>query len=107
MPQVTDQQRLAALNRLLSLGKLDLLKSAQSGILYRLKNNLDPSSLMTNNSDMDEKLVYTVIKESNNKGIWIRDISTKTNVKSALLNKTLKNLEVSKNLISRTHSLNF
>jgi hypothetical protein len=96
MPQVTDQQRLAALNRLLSLGKLDLLKSAQSGILYRLKSNLDPSSLMTNNSDMDEKLVYTVIKESNNKGIWIRDISTKTNVKSALLNKTLKNLEVSK-----------
>ena len=95
MPQVTDQQRLAALNRLLSLGKLDLLKSAQSGILYRLKNNLDPSSLMgTNNSDMDEKLVYTVIKEASNKGIWIRDISTKTNVKSALLNKTLKNLEV-------------
>ena len=29
MPQVTPQQRLAALNCLLSLGKLDLLKSAQ------------------------------------------------------------------------------
>jgi len=43
---------------------------------------------------MDEKLVYTVIKEAGNKGIWIRDIGTKTNVKSAVLNKTLKNLEV-------------
>lgn len=32
MPQVSAQQRLAALNRLLSLGKLDLLKSAQLGI---------------------------------------------------------------------------
>lgn len=62
--------------------------------MYRLKNNLDPSSLMSNNSDMDEKLVYTVIKEAGNKGIWIRDIGIKTNVKSAILNKTLKNLEV-------------
>lgn len=50
--------------------------------------------LMTNNPDMDEKLVYTVIKEAGNKGIWIRDIGIKTNVKSAVLNKTLKNLEV-------------
>ncbi len=33
LPQVSAQQRLAALNRLLSLGKLDLLKSAQLGIV--------------------------------------------------------------------------
>jgi hypothetical protein len=31
MPQVTKEQRLATLNRLLSLGRLDLLKSAQLG----------------------------------------------------------------------------
>lgn len=105
MPQVTAQQRLAALNRLLSLGKLDLLKSAQLGIVYRLKDNLDPSSLMTNNSDMDEKLVYTVIKESENKGIWVRDISVKTNVKSTALNKTLKSLETKK-LIKSVPSVN-
>ena len=105
MPQVSAQQRLAALNRLLSLGKLDLLKSAQLGIVYRLKDNLDPSSLMTNNSDMDEKLVYTVIKESGNKGIWVRDISIKTNVKSTALNKTLKSLETKK-LIKSVPSVN-
>ena len=104
MPQVTPQQRLAALNRLLSLGKLDLLKSAQLGIVYRLKDNLDPTSLMNNNSDMDEKLVYTVIKESGNKGIWIRDIAIKTNVKSTALNKTLKSLE-SKKLIKSVQSV--
>ena len=107
MPQVSAQQRLAALNRLLSLGKLDLLKSAQLGIVYRLKDNLDPATaLFTNNtSDMDEKLVYTVIKESGNKGIWIRDISIKTNVKSTALNKTLKNLETKK-LIKSVASVN-
>ena len=60
---------------------------------------------MTNNSDMDEKLVYTVIKESGNKGIWVRDISSKTNVKSTALNKTLKSLETKK-LIKSVPSVN-
>jgi DNA-directed RNA polymerase III subunit RPC6 len=108
MPQVTAQQRLAALNRLLSLNKLDLLKSAQLGVVYRLKDpsKLDPNSLLSNsNSDMDEKLVYAVIKESTNKGIWIRDISIKTNVKSTALNKALKSLE-SKKLIKSVQSVN-
>lgn len=67
LPLVTSQQRLAALNRLLSLGKLDLLKSAQLGIVYRLKDKLDPTSIVANSTDLDEKLVYTVIKESGNK----------------------------------------
>jgi DNA-directed RNA polymerase III subunit RPC6 len=103
MPLVTAQQRLAALNRLLSLNKLDLLKNSQLGIVYRLK---DPNSLLSNtNSDMDEKLVYAVIKDSGNKGIWIRDISMKTNVKSTSLNKALKSLE-SKKLIKSVQSVN-
>lgn len=105
LPLITAQQRLAALNRLLSLGKLDLLKSAQMGIVYRLKDKLDPTSIITNSSDLDEKLVYTVIKESGNKGIWIREISMKTNVKSTALNKTLKNLETKK-LIKSVASVN-
>lgn len=110
MPQLTDQQRVAAVNRLLSLGKLDLLRSPQYGMVYRLKDNLDPSLLAgtgpgTSSSDMDEKLIYTVIKESGNKGIWIRDISTKTNVKSLAFNKALKSLETKK-LIKSVQSVN-
>lgn len=82
MPQVTAQQRLAALNRLLSKQKIDLLKSAQLGIVYRLKEkdkltdhqltaasgDSQSSNLGFGSVDMDEKLVYTVIKESGNKG---------------------------------------
>jgi DNA-directed RNA polymerase III subunit RPC6 len=80
MPQVTAQQRLAALNRLLSKQKIDLLKSAQLGIVYRLKekdkltdhqltaSSGDSQSSNLGSVDMDEKLVYTVIKESGNKG---------------------------------------
>lgn len=108
LPQFSPQQRLAALNRLLSLGRLDLLKSSQLGIVYRLKDNLDPTQLNTStgsgNSDMDEKLIYAQIKESGNKGIWIRDIATKTNVKSLALNKALKSLET-KRLIKSVQSV--
>ncbi|CAF0812065.1 unnamed protein product [Brachionus calyciflorus] len=105
MPQINAQQRLAALNRLLSLGKLDLLKSPQLGIVYRLKDNLDINSALSSTGDVDEKLVFSIIKESGNKGIWIRDISIKTNVKSTALNKTLKSLETKK-LIKSVQSVN-
>lgn len=111
LPQINAQQRLAALNRLLSLGRLDLLKSSQLGIVYRLKDNVDPTQLGSGTSgnnnqseNMDEKLIYTLIKEAGNKGIWIRDISTKTNVRSVALNKALKNLE-SKKLIKSVQSV--
>jgi DNA-directed RNA polymerase III subunit RPC6 len=111
LPQVNAQQRIAAVNRLLSLGRLDLLKSSQVGIVYRLKDNVDPTQLNSAassgsnpQSDMDEKLIYTLIKESGNKGIWIRDISTKTNVRSVALNKALKSLET-KRLIKSVQSV--
>lgn len=110
LPQINAQQRLAAINRLLSLGRLDLLKSPQLGIVYRLKDNVDPTQLGSGGSsgnsqtDMDEKLIYTLIKEAGNKGIWIRDISTKTNVKSVALNKALKSLET-KRLIKSVQSV--
>ena len=84
MPQVTAEQRLAALNRLLKKQKLDLLKSAQLGYIYRLKEkdkltdhqqtaasgDSQSSNLGFSSVDMDEKLVYTVIKESGNKGFY-------------------------------------
>ena len=45
---------------------------------------------------MDEKLVFTVIKDAGNKGIWTRDITQRTNVKSQMIAKTLKSLETKK-----------
>ena len=102
IPNISSQQRLAALNRLLSLNKIDLVKSSQLGLLYRLK---DLDAVMKGNYDSDEKLIYTIIKESSNKGIWIRDITVKTNLKTTVLNKILKNLE-SKKLIKSVTSVN-
>jgi DNA-directed RNA polymerase III subunit RPC6 len=103
MLSITKEQRLAALNRLLSLGKIDLIRSSQSGLLYRIKNA--DALQQSKAGDLDERLIYSIIKESSNKGIWIRDISYKTNLKATVLNKVLKNLE-SKKLIKSVTCVN-
>ncbi|KAJ8309487.1 hypothetical protein KUTeg_014361 [Tegillarca granosa] len=83
MPQCTPQQRVTAINRLLSTGKIDLLIKG---------------------GDNQEKLVYQIIKEAGNKGIWIRDIRFKCNLLLTQVNKILKNLE-SKKLIKAVKSV--
>lgn len=100
---ITKEQRLAALNRLLSKGKIDLVKSSQHGLMYRLKD-LEALNAVKDSSQ-DEKLIYSIIKESGNKGIWTRDISTKTNIKTKALNEVLKNLE-SKKIIKSVQQVN-
>ncbi|KAK7507017.1 hypothetical protein BaRGS_00001868 [Batillaria attramentaria] len=101
MPQFDIKQRVTAINRLLSISRIDLFKSGQK-LLYRLK---DPEAAsQVKGADAQEKLVYQIIKEANNKGIWIRDIRFKSNLTLTQLNKILKNLE-SKKLIKAVKSV--
>ncbi|KAJ8963180.1 hypothetical protein NQ318_018645, partial [Aromia moschata] len=44
----------------------------------------------------EEKVVYKIIEEAGNKGIWIRDIRFKSNLNMTQLNKVLKSLETKK-----------
>lgn len=90
-PSVTPQQRVMALNRLLSQTKIDLLKSG-STLVYRLKDSGGSSK----GADTQERMVYQVISEAGNKGIWLRDIRFKTNLVMPTLNKILKSLETQK-----------
>ncbi|XP_074655052.1 DNA-directed RNA polymerase III subunit RPC6-like [Tubulanus polymorphus] len=100
-PHLTPQQRVQALNRLLSSGKIDLLRSGNQ-LLYKLK---DPESASkVKGSDHQEKLVYQIIEEAGNKGIWIRDIRYKSNLLLTQVNKILKSLE-SKKLIKAVKSV--
>ncbi|XP_067681256.1 DNA-directed RNA polymerase III subunit RPC6-like isoform X2 [Haliotis asinina] len=101
MPQFEVKQRVTAINRLLSTGRIDLLKSG-SKLVYRLK---DPDAAnQVKGADHQEKLVYQIIKEAGNIGIWIRDIRYKSNLLMTQLNKILKNLE-SKKLIKAVKSV--
>ncbi|XP_025067910.1 DNA-directed RNA polymerase III subunit RPC6 isoform X2 [Alligator sinensis] len=101
MPHTDAQQRAMAINRLLSMGQLDLLRS-NAGLLYRVKDSQNTSKMK--GSDNQEKLVYQIIEDAGNKGIWSRDIRYKSNLPLTEINKILKNLE-SKKLIKAVKSV--
>lgn len=44
-------------------------------------------------ADNEEKVVYNLIEEAGNKGIWIRDIRVRSNLANTQLTKVLKSLE--------------
>ncbi|KAK7815804.1 hypothetical protein U0070_025264 [Myodes glareolus] len=89
MPHIEAQQRAVAINRLLSMGQLDLLRS-NTGLLYRIKDS--------QNAGMCYQLSYFLT------GIWSRDIRYKSNLPLTEINKILKNLE-SKKLIKAVKSV--
>lgn len=101
VPSVDPTARVAAFNSLLSKGKLEILKQ-KNQLLYRLKNTDSDSKCQ--GSDREEKVVYKVVEEAGNKGIWIRDIRIKSGLVLTALNKILKNLE-SKKLIKAVKSV--
>ncbi|XP_060042319.1 DNA-directed RNA polymerase III subunit RPC6 isoform X3 [Erinaceus europaeus] len=65
MPHIEAQQRAVAINRLLSMGQLDLLRS-NTGLLYRIKDSQNAGKMK--GSDNQEKLVYQIIEDAGNKG---------------------------------------
>lgn len=102
MPDVDPKLRAKAINSLLNSGKIDLFKSESKGLLYRLRSS---SSGLPIKGDQEEKIVYSIIEESGNKGTWIRDIRLKSNLVQTQLNKVLKALE-GKKLIKAVKSVN-
>ncbi|XP_053429281.1 DNA-directed RNA polymerase III subunit RPC6-like isoform X2 [Nycticebus coucang] len=101
MPHIEAQQRAVAIKRLLSMGQLDLLRSS-TGFLYRVKDSQNAGKMK--GSDNQEKLVYQILEDAGNKGIWSRDIRYKSNLPLTEINKILKNLE-SKKLIKAVKSV--
>ncbi|KAB1262382.1 DNA-directed RNA polymerase III subunit RPC6 [Camelus dromedarius] len=100
MPHIEAQQRAVAINRLLSMS-CRLLDYPVPLCLFNL--TLFPCSKMKG-SDNQEKLVYQIIEDAGNKGIWSRDIRYKSNLPLTEINKILKNLE-SKKLIKAVKSV--
>lgn len=101
IPGISVQQRVKAINRLLSTGNIELLKSGAK-LLYRSKDSSAGSK--TRGFDVEEKLIFQIIENAENKGIWIRDIRYKCNLLMTQVNKVLKSLE-SKKLIKAVNSV--
>lgn len=94
--------QLEALNKLLTDKTLEVLQQKSGALLYRLR--VTKSSAPTD-IENDEQIIYNIIEEGANQGVWIRDIRTKSNLAMTQLNKILKALE-SKKLIKSVKSVN-
>ncbi|XP_018784628.1 PREDICTED: probable DNA-directed RNA polymerase III subunit RPC6 [Bactrocera latifrons] len=102
LPEVTAQARMESLNKLLQQGTIELLKKGDK-LIYRAK---DPKkNALPKDADNEERIIYSIIEEGGNKGIWIRDIRMQSNLNMTHLNKILKNLETKK-LIKAVKSVN-
>ena len=79
---------------------MDLFKLSKE-LYWCLKEQ--PSSKFKG-ADNEEKVVLRIIEDAGNKGIWNRDIRTKSNLNQTTLNKILKALE-GKKLIKSVSSV--
>lgn len=61
-------------------------------------------SSKTKGFEVEERLVYQIIEDAGNKGIWVRDIRFKSNLVQTQVNKILKTLE-SKKLVKAIKSV--
>ncbi|XP_040565524.1 DNA-directed RNA polymerase III subunit RPC6 [Lepeophtheirus salmonis] len=107
VPEIPNGDRAKAINDLLSSGKVQLFQSSQ-GILIKVKEAQDTTAsnqASVKGGDAEEKIVFSIIQESGNKGTWIRDIRLKSNLIQTTLNKVLKSLETKK-LIKAIKSVN-
>ncbi|XP_059053261.1 DNA-directed RNA polymerase III subunit RPC6 [Achroia grisella] len=95
LPDLSSGERVIVINRLLQQGSIDLFKQGGS-LIYRLKTQINKQAVK--GADNEEKVVFNLIEEAGNKGIWIRDIRVRSNLANTQLNKVLKSLE-SKKLI--------
>ena len=101
MPTVDPRARAQVINKLLVAQKIDLFKGSE-GLLYRKR---DPSKASSISGDQEEKIVFRIIEESGNTGVWIKDIKSKSNLGHIQLTKVIKNLE-KKQLIKNVKSVN-
>ncbi|XP_054261892.1 DNA-directed RNA polymerase III subunit RPC6 isoform X2 [Macrosteles quadrilineatus] len=92
IPVLSAEQRVAIINKFIAQGLLDLFNS-NAGLVYKIKESGSGSSDRLKGADNEEKVVYGIIEEAGNKGIWIRDIRFKSNLMMTTLGKILKQLE--------------
>ncbi|XP_068084229.1 DNA-directed RNA polymerase III subunit RPC6 isoform X2 [Anabrus simplex] len=101
IPDLLPAERAKAINTLLAQGLIDLFNQAGT-LIYRVR---DPSKTQkVEGADNEEKIVYRIIEEAGNMGIWIRDIRNKSNLIPTQLNKIIKVLE-NKKLIKAVKSV--
>lgn len=89
-PNIPGVQVADAINALLSSGRIEIVGDVDDP-RYRVRSKEDAIKLKGLNAE--DILVYQVINQAGNTGIWTRDIKTRTNLPQAKISRTLKSLE--------------
>ncbi len=71
-----------------------IMSTADNELIYKLVSEETASKFA--GLDVSARMVYQIIEESGNKGIWTRDIRNKSKIQQQALNKIFKNLETRK-----------
>lgn len=94
MPQCNIKNVVDGLNLLLSKKyPIVISKKSNGELVYKLQATAIAGP---KGADHEEKLVYQIIEESGNKGIWNKHIQEKSKIIIKILDKILKNLEAKK-----------
>ncbi|CAG9462372.1 unnamed protein product [Pedinophyceae sp. YPF-701] len=91
-----------AINSLLSQYKLQALQAPNGDLLYRALSREDQTRFR--GLTIEEQLVYQVIKEVGDKGIWARDLRAKSNLPQATVTKIVTSL-LQRKLIKEVRSV--
>ena len=88
---VTD--RAVAINRLLSQRKLQIFKDGDALVYKEVKQD---EAVKFKGLSSEDLLVYQIIQQSGNTGIWTKDLKQKSNLPQAQIAKIFKSLEARK-----------
>ncbi|KAJ2339584.1 34-kDa subunit of RNA polymerase III (C) [Coemansia erecta] len=91
------------INRLLGSGKVELLQRGNE-VLYK---GISTEELeLLGNLSHDERLVYKIIENTGNEGVWVRTIKAKSNLPAPIVNRAIKVLD-QRSLIKSVTSIKF
>jgi len=102
MPRTTAEQRVTAFNTLLSSSRIQLVGNDYDNPRYRALAAEEAAKVK--GLGVEDLLVYQVISQAGNTGIWTRDMRQRTNLPQGKINKTLKVLE-ERNLVKAVKSV--
>ncbi|KAJ1731107.1 34-kDa subunit of RNA polymerase III (C) [Coemansia biformis] len=90
MPHLPAEALANAINRLLRVGKIELV---QIGTLTLYKGVSMAELELTSKMNEEDRLIYKLIENSGNEGIWVRTLKLKSNLPQTIVNRSLKQLE--------------
>lgn len=86
-------QRGMVVNKLLSTGRIEMKKTGAGNADFLLKLRNMNNAEKIKGASAEETVVYGLIEEAENRGIWIRDVRNRSGLSQTQLNKVLKTLE--------------